>query len=73
MGISPGERLTEGSAARCAESLFRHAPCEVILDRLAETSIGASAEEEGAPAAPGPPAGAGKAVPPRAEAPRQSV
>ena len=73
LGISPGERLTEGSVARCAESLFRHAPCEVIIDRLAETSIGASAEEEGPPAAPGPPAGAGKAVPPRAEAPKHSV
>jgi len=45
MGISPGERLTEGSAARIAESLFRHAPCEVVIDRLAETSIGASASE----------------------------
>jgi len=47
MGISPGERFTEGSAARCAESLFRHAPCEVILDRLAETSIGATADAGG--------------------------
>jgi nucleotide-binding universal stress UspA family protein len=45
MGVSPGERLTEGTAARCAEALFRHAPCEVILDRLAETSIGAAAAE----------------------------
>lgn len=45
MGISPGAHLTEGSAARIAESLFRHAPCEVIIDRLAETSIGAAASE----------------------------
>lgn len=45
LGISPGDRLTEGSAARIAESLFRHAPCEVIIDRLAETSIGAAASE----------------------------
>lgn len=44
MGISPGERLTEGSAARTAEALFRHAPCEVILDRLSETSLGATAD-----------------------------
>jgi nucleotide-binding universal stress UspA family protein len=44
MGISPRERLTEGSVARTAEALFRHAPCEVILDRLAETSLGAGAE-----------------------------
>ncbi len=65
MGISPGERLTEGSAARIAESLFRHAPCEVVIDRLAETSIGASASavpDEG-----------GRATPPGKEAPRRSV
>ncbi len=69
MGISPGERLTEGSAARTAEALFRHAPCEVIIDRLAETSLGASAEEDSARAAPGTQAGA----PPRKEAPRRRV
>jgi len=55
VGISPERGATEGSAARCAESLFRHAPCEVIIDRLAETSLGASAEEDPIPvgAAPG--------------------
>jgi nucleotide-binding universal stress UspA family protein len=47
LAISPDMGLTEGTAARCAESLFRHAPCEVIIDRLAESSIGASAEESG--------------------------
>jgi len=47
VGISPDRGPTEGSAARCAESLFRHAPCEIIIDRLAETSIGASATEDG--------------------------
>jgi len=55
LGISPGDRLTEGSAARIAESLFRHAPCEVVIDRPAETSLGASASEgpaDGAEAAP---------------------
>jgi hypothetical protein len=45
LGISPGERLSEGSTVRAAESLLRHAPCEVIIDRLAETSIGAEASE----------------------------
>ena len=68
MGISPGERLTEGSAARTAEALFRHAPCEVILDRLAETSIGATAHESSA-AEPRPETGG----PPRKEAPRGRV
>jgi nucleotide-binding universal stress UspA family protein len=63
MGISPGERLTEGSAARCAESLFRHAPCEVILDRLAETSIGATAAEPAAAPAGGAPAAQPAAAP----------
>src|SRR5205807_8054200 len=55
VGSSPERGATEGSAARCAESLFRHAPCEVIIDRLAETSLGASAEEDPIPvgAAPG--------------------
>jgi nucleotide-binding universal stress UspA family protein len=43
MGISPGSGLLEGSTARAAESLLRQAPCEVIIDRLAETSIGAAA------------------------------
>ena len=68
MGISPGERLTEGSVARTAEALFRHAPCEVILDRLAETSIGATVHENAA-AAPGTEAGGA----PRKEAPRGRV
>lgn len=54
LGISPDVGLTEGSAARCAEGLFRHAPCEVILDRLAETSIGASGSEQIAPGPPSP-------------------
>ena len=67
MGISPGDRLTEGSAARTAEALFRHAPCEIIIDRLAETSIGAAAEESAAPAPAGPPAA------PRQEARRGRV
>lgn len=43
LGISPGAGFVEGSSERVAESLFRHAPCEVIIDRLAETSIGATA------------------------------
>jgi nucleotide-binding universal stress UspA family protein len=68
LGISPGERLTEGSAARTAEALFRHAPCEVIIDRLAETSIGATVHEH-ALAAPGTHGG----EPPRKEAPRGRV
>lgn len=41
LGISPGSGLAEGTTARVAESLLRQAPCEVIIDRLAETSIGA--------------------------------
>ncbi|HLW60546.1 MAG TPA: universal stress protein [bacterium] len=45
LGISPDMGFTEGSTARTAESLFRSAPCEVIIDRLAETSIGASVDE----------------------------
>lgn len=45
LGISPETGFAEGSAERVAESLFRHAPCEVIIDRLAETSIGAAAPE----------------------------
>jgi nucleotide-binding universal stress UspA family protein len=52
IGISPEMGFTEGSAARCAESLFRHAPCEVIIDRLAETSIGAAAPDQSLPRAP---------------------
>ena len=72
MGISPGERLTEGSVARIAESLFRTCPCEVIIDRLAETSIGASVDEEGETAPPAPsPSAVGRA--PRKEAPRRPV
>ena len=43
LGISPETGFVEGSTERVAESLFRHAPCEVIIDRLAETSIGAAA------------------------------
>ena len=65
LGISPGERLSEGSTVRAAESLLRHAPCEVIIDRLAETSIGADASEV--------PAGAAGAGLPRKEAPRRPV
>ena len=69
VGISPEMGLTEGSAARCAESLFRHAPCEVIIDRLAETSIGASASEEDETPPPAPTAAAaGRGS--RKEAPR---
>jgi len=45
LGISPETGFVEGSTERVAESLFRHAPCEVIIDRLAETSIGAAAPE----------------------------
>lgn len=55
LGISPDAGFIEDSTARVAESLFRHAPCEVLIDRLAETSIGArpdhaaasSGEQEG--------------------------
>lgn len=46
LGISPEPGFAEGSTERVAESLFRHAPCEVIIDRLAETSIGAAAPEQ---------------------------
>lgn len=49
LGISPDSGFIEGAAARLAESLFRHAPCEVIIDRLAETSIGAEAPRETTP------------------------
>ena len=52
VGVSPEMGFTEGPAARCAESLFRHAPCEVIIDRLAETSIGAAASDQSLPPAP---------------------
>ena len=45
LGISPESGFVEGSTERVAEALFRHAPCEVIIDRLAETSIGAAARE----------------------------
>ncbi len=45
LGISPDAGFVEGSTARVAESLFRHAPCEVIIDRLAETSVGAAPPE----------------------------
>lgn len=54
LGISPNTGFIEGSTARVAESLFRHAPCEVIIDRLAETSIGAERADEGVPSAGGP-------------------
>jgi nucleotide-binding universal stress UspA family protein len=52
VGISPELGFTEGPAVRCADSLFRHAPCEVIIDRLAETSIGAAASDQSLPPAP---------------------
>lgn len=45
LGIAPQAGFIEGSTERVAESLFRSAPCEVIIDRLAETSIGATAPE----------------------------
>ena len=45
LGIAPQAGFIEGSTERVAESLFRSAPCEVIIDRLAETSIGAVAPE----------------------------
>lgn len=45
LGIAPQAGFIEGSTERVAESLFRSAPCEVIIDRLAETSIGAAAPE----------------------------
>jgi nucleotide-binding universal stress UspA family protein len=61
LGISPNSALIEGTSARVAEALFRHAPCEVIIDRLAESSIGASpdAAEETAESPPVPEARAG--------------
>jgi universal stress protein A len=46
LGVSPDPGFAEGSTARVAESLLRHPPCEVIIDRLAETSIGAQAPED---------------------------
>jgi len=73
LGISPEVGLTEGSAARCAEGLFRHAPCEVIIDRLAETSIGAAAEEERGGGPPEPSKSAVGTASPRKEAPRRPV
>jgi len=73
LGISPEVGLTEGSAARCAEGLFRHAPCEVIIDRLAETSIGAAAEEERGGGPPEPSTSAVGTASPRKEAPRRPV
>ena len=66
VGVSPEMGFTEGPAARCAESLFRHAPCEVIIDRLAETSIGAAASGQSPPPALRPepvPSGSGTNVP----------
>ena len=48
LGISPDTGFIEGPAARIAESLFRHAPCEVIIDRLAATSIGEEGTVEAA-------------------------
>jgi len=45
LGIAPQTGFVEGSTERVAEALFRQAPCEVIIDRLAETSIGAAAPE----------------------------
>ena len=45
LGISPVSGLLEGSTARVAEALLRQAPCEVIIDKLAETSIGEAQEE----------------------------
>jgi len=73
LGISPEAGLTEGSAARCAEALFRHAPCEVIIDRLAETSIGAAAEEERGGVPPERSTSAVGTASPRKEAPRRPV
>jgi len=67
MGIPPGSGLIEGSTVRAAESLFRQAPCEVIIDRLAETSLGESATERAGPEPSGEaqPAGTGRQEPPR--------
>jgi nucleotide-binding universal stress UspA family protein len=71
LGIAPDSGLIEGSAARVAESLFRSAPCEVIIDRLAETSLAASPAAEAAPAEGGPPPSPPAAAPsPRASAGR---
>ena len=61
LGISPESGFVEGSTERVAESLFRNAPCEVIIDRLAETSIGAAA-----PAPPAEDAQTDRSVPARA-------
>ncbi len=44
LGISPDSGFADGYTARVAEALLRHAPCEVIIDRVAETSIGAAPE-----------------------------
>ena len=63
LGISPETGFVEGSTERVAEALFRHAPCEVIIDRLAETSIGAAAPEPH-------PGGAGQATGDHGAAPR---
>jgi nucleotide-binding universal stress UspA family protein len=57
LGISPEVGFVEGSTERVAEALFRHAPCEVIIDRLAETSIGATAPATDTVAPRGRPAG----------------
>jgi nucleotide-binding universal stress UspA family protein len=64
LGISPESGFAEGSTERVAESLFRNAPCEVIIDRLAETSIGAAAPQPSA--APG---DADRGVPARTQHP----
>ncbi len=61
LGIAPDSGLVEGSRARVAESLFRNAPCEVLIDRLAETSLGAARSDEASPP------GRGPAQPPGAE------
>jgi nucleotide-binding universal stress UspA family protein len=66
LGISPQGGFVEGSTERVAESLFRHAPCEVIIDRLAETSIGAAApatDSEQRPGGRGVPTPLGEDVP----------
>ncbi len=57
LGISPDSGFIEGSTARVAESLFRHAPCEVIIDRLAETSIGEAPVPAASPARAAAPGG----------------
>jgi len=53
LGISPGSGFVEGSTARVAESLLRQAPCEVIIDRLAEASIGEAAPDQSPAEGPG--------------------